>query len=123
MARTEQGLKEALDEIPTICEEFWKDVRVTGEGKELNLELERAGRVADFIDFAQLMCRDALDRDESCGGHFRAEHQSGEGEAVRNDDDFAHVSVWQYEGDGKAPTKHKEELEYKEVHFATRSYK
>ncbi|MGF1485405.1 MAG: fumarate reductase/succinate dehydrogenase flavoprotein subunit [Opitutales bacterium] len=123
MARNEAGLKTALQRIPELREDFYKNAFVPGEGDNLNVELERASRVADFLEFGELMCRDALDRDESCGGHFREEHQTSEGEAVRHDDDYAHVSVWKYEGDNAAPSKHKEELEYEEVKFTTRSYK
>lgn len=123
MARSEEGLKTALKKIPELREEFWKNVRVTGEGVGLNTELERAGRVADFFEFAEIMCYDALDRDESCGGHFRVEHQTPDGEALRDDENFAHVSVWEYQGVDKKPIKHKEELKYEEVKFVTRSYK
>lgn len=123
MARSEEGLKTALKKIPELREDFWKNVRVTGEGVGLNTELERAGRVADFFEFAEMMCHDALDRDESCGGHFRVEHQSSDGEAVRDDEKFAHVSVWEYKGVDEKPLKHKEELKYEEVKFVTRSYK
>jgi len=95
MARSEESLTKALELIPQLREKFWNDVKVTGQGKQLNVELERAGRIADFIEFAELLCTDALDRDESCGGHFRVEHQTDEGEALRHDDKFAHVSVWE----------------------------
>lgn len=123
MARSEEGLKTALRKIPELRNDFWKHVRVTGAGVGLNTELERAGRVADFFEFAEMMCYDALDRDESCGGHFRVEHQTPDGEAVRDDENFAHVSVWEYKGVDVKPTKHKEELNYEEVKFVTRSYK
>ncbi len=123
MARSKEGLKEAIAEIPELREAFWNDVRIPGRPDEFNQELERAGRVADFLEFAELMCVDALDRDESCGGHFRVEHQTEDGEAVRNDEKYAHVSVWEYKGVGKKPKKHREELVYDEVEFSTRSYK
>jgi succinate dehydrogenase / fumarate reductase flavoprotein subunit len=123
MARDEAGLKKALSAIPALREEFWKNVCVPGEGEELNTELERAGRVADFLEFGELMCEDALMRDESCGGHFRVEHQTEDGEAVRDDENFAFVGVWEYQGDNQRPKLNKEKLEYEEVHFSTRSYK
>lgn len=123
MSRTEEGLKKALTLIPDLRREFWSNVRVPGKGEQLNIELERAGRVADHLEFAELMCHDALDRDESCGGHFRAEHQTKEGEAVRDDEHFSHVSVWESKGADTAPVKHKEELVYESVKMATRSYK
>jgi succinate dehydrogenase / fumarate reductase flavoprotein subunit len=123
MARNEQGLKKALLEIPKIRDEFWENVKVVGENEELNQCLERAGRVVDFLEFAELMCEDALDRDESCGGHFREEHQTEEGEALRDDENYAHVSAWEFTGVGKKPNLHKEPLEFKEVHLAQRSYK
>jgi succinate dehydrogenase / fumarate reductase flavoprotein subunit len=122
MARSQAGLTEALAEIPRIREEFWRDVRVPGGGADLNRELEKAGRVADFLEFGELMCRDALDRDESCGGHFREEHQT-DGEAQRDDERFAHVSAWEYTGPTGAPRLHKEPLVFEYVKLATRSYK
>ena len=123
MARTEAGLKKALQLIPELRAEFWHNLRVPGSGESLNMELERAGRVADFLEFGELLCRDALDRDESCGGHFRTEHQDAEGEAVRDDEHFNNVSVWQSQGENKPPVKHVEPLVYEEVHLAKRSYK
>jgi len=123
MARNEQGLKAALDKIPALREEFWRDVKVPGEQEELNQSLEKAGRVADFLELGELMCHDALERRESCGGHFREEHQTEEGEAVRNDEDFCHVAAWEYAGPDKKPTLHKESLEFEYVHLTTRSYK
>jgi succinate dehydrogenase / fumarate reductase flavoprotein subunit len=123
MARTQQSLKEALGEIPKIRERFWNEVAIPGTGTELNMELEKAARVADFLEFAELMCRDALDRDESCGGHFREEHQTEDGEAVRNDEEYCYVAAWEYKGDGAEPELHKEPLEFENVHLATRSYK
>lgn len=123
MARSEVSLKEALKRIPEIREEFWNNVNVIGSANELNTALEHAGRVADFLEFAELMCIDALERDESCGGHFRTEHQTEDGEAKRNDDDFCHSSVWEYSGDTSKPTLHKEQLTFENVKLATRSYK
>jgi len=123
MARSAEGLKKALQQIPALREEFWKRLTVPGSGENLNMELERAGRVADFLEFGELLCRDALDRDESCGGHFRVEHQDAEGEAVRDDEHFSNVSVWGFAGDNKPPVKHVEPLTYEEVHLAKRSYK
>ncbi|MDP0494710.1 MAG: fumarate reductase/succinate dehydrogenase flavoprotein subunit [Verrucomicrobiota bacterium JB024] len=123
MARDKAGLEKAIELIPELRKEFWENVKVLGEEAELNQELERAGRVADFLEFGELMCRDALMRDESCGGHFRTEHQSAEGEAVRDDDNFAFVGVWENQGDDKPPVLHKEQLVYEEVKFTTRSYK
>ena len=123
MARNEKGLTKALEEIPALREEFWNDVRVMGEEAELNQELERAGRVADFLEFGELLCRDALDRKESCGGHFREESQTEEGEAMRDDENFCHASVWEFKGEDKAPVKHKEELEFEYCKLQVRSYK
>jgi succinate dehydrogenase / fumarate reductase flavoprotein subunit len=123
MARNEKGLKEALDEIPAIRKEFWENVVVTGAGEDLNQSLEKAGRVADFIEFAELLVRDALHREESCGGHFRVEHQTEDGEARRDDERFAYVGAWEFKAVGEAPELHKETLEFEEVHLATRSYK
>jgi succinate dehydrogenase / fumarate reductase flavoprotein subunit len=123
MARNEQGLKKALEEIPRIREEFWQDVNVLGSASNINQPLETAGRVADFLEFAEIMCWDALERDESCGAHFREEHQTEEGEAVRNDKKFAHVAAWEFQGVGEKPKRHTEELEFEFVKLATRSYK
>jgi len=123
MARDKAGLKEALSKIPELKEEFWKNVKVPGSGAELNQSLEKAGRVADFLEFGELMCLDAYTRDESCGGHFRTEYQTPDGEALRNDDNFCHVSAWEYKGDSKAPEEHREKLEYENVKLAVRSYK
>jgi succinate dehydrogenase / fumarate reductase flavoprotein subunit len=123
MARNEAGLKEALKRIPELREEFWKNVNVTGENGELNQALEYAGRVADFMEFAELLCLDALHRRESCGGHFREEFQTTEGEAQRDDEHFSYVAAWEYQGPNKAPALHKERLVYEEVHQSTRSYK
>ena len=123
MSRSDEGLKKALNLIPQLREEFWSNLRVTGKDRELNMELERAGRVADFMDFSELMCLDALNRRESCGGHFREEFQTKEGEALRDDENFSHVSVWAYQGEGKTPVEHREALAYEEVKMMTRSYK
>ncbi len=123
MSRTKEGLEDALVKIPEIRDQFWKEVSVPGTGAELNQALERAGRVADFIDFAEMMCLDALTREESCGGHFREEHQHADGEAKRDDENFSHAAVWGFEGDGKRPTRHTESLAFKYVPPSTRSYK
>ena len=123
MARNEAGLKEALKRIPELREEFWKNVNVTGENGELNQSLEYAGRVADFMEFAELLCLDALHRRESCGGHFREEFQTPDGEAQRDDENFSYVAAWEYQGADKPPVLHKEPLVYEEVHMSTRSYK
>ncbi len=123
MSRNASGLQDALDKIPEMREQFWSDVRVTGSGEELNQELEKAGRVADFLEFGELMCRDALERDESCGGHFREEHQTEDGEARRDDERFAYVAAWEFTGVGSPPIPHKEPLDFEYVHLAQRSYK
>jgi succinate dehydrogenase / fumarate reductase flavoprotein subunit len=123
MARNRAGLETALQKIPVLREEFWKNVTVVGHKEELNQSLERAGRVADFLELGELMCRDALTREESCGGHFREEYQTPDGEAVRNDEKFCHVAAWEYTGEGKTPVRHVEPLEFQNVHLATRSYK
>jgi len=123
MARNEAGLKEALKRIPELRDEFWKNVNVTGENGELNQALEYAGRVADFMEFAELLCLDALHRKESCGGHFRTEYQTPDGEAKRDDENFSYVAAWAYQGAEKPPLLHKEPLEHEEVHLSTRSYK
>jgi succinate dehydrogenase / fumarate reductase flavoprotein subunit len=123
MARNARGLKEALQEIPKLREEFWGNVTVPGSGAELNQSLEKAGRVADFLEFAELICADALHREESCGGHFREEYQTEDGEAKRDDQRFTYVAAWEYAGEGKPPVLHKEPLEFANVHLSTRSYK
>jgi succinate dehydrogenase / fumarate reductase flavoprotein subunit len=123
MARSEASLKEALQKIPVLREEFWQNVNVLGEGAEFNQALEQAGRVADFLEFAELMCEDALERNESCGGHFRTEYQTEEGEALRNDNEFCHVAAWQYNGSDSKPTRNVEPLQFEEVKLAQRSYK
>jgi succinate dehydrogenase / fumarate reductase flavoprotein subunit len=123
MARSAAGLKTNLEKIPALREEFWQNVSIPGSGEELNQSLERAGRVADFLEFAELLCRDALHREESCGGHFRVEHQTEDGEARRDDEHFCYVAAWEYQGQDKAPVLHKEPLEFENVHLSTRSYK
>jgi succinate dehydrogenase / fumarate reductase flavoprotein subunit len=123
MARNAAGLKEALAKIPELREQFWRDVRVPGSAETLNQSLEKAGRVADFLEFAELMCRDALTRDESCGAHYREEHTTEEGEAKRDDARFAHAAVWEYRGKGTEPLRHEEPLTFEHVALAQRSYK
>lgn len=123
MARNESGLREALGRIPAIRDEFWQNVTIRGSEGELNQNLEKAGRVADFLEFADLLVTDALHRRESCGGHFREEFQTPEGEALRNDNEFAYVAAWEFTGVGRGPNLHKEELKFEEVHLAQRSYK
>ena len=123
MSRNRKGLEDALSEIPAIREEFWKNVIVTGENEDLNQSLEKAGRVADFLELTELMAIDALHREESCGGHFREEYQTEDGEAQRNDEAFAYVAAWEYQGDGRAPALHKEELTFEVVTPTQRSYK
>src|SRR5438094_2533080 len=128
MARNAGGLREALGRIPELREEFWspgRGVRVPGNGEDFNQALERAGRVADFLEFAELMCLDALERDESCGGHFREEHQTPDGEAQRDDENFAAVFAWEFQGNGKVkrPKLHREPLHFEAVHLTQRSYK
>jgi succinate dehydrogenase / fumarate reductase flavoprotein subunit len=123
MARNEEGLKHALKRIPELRAEFWENVRVLGTGEELNQSLEKAGRVADFMELGELMLRDALDRNESCGGHFREESQTPEGEALRDDDNYSYAAAWQFAGDGKDPVLHKEPLSFEYVPPSQRSYK
>ncbi len=123
MARNDAGLKKALQEIPALREEFWESVVVPGTGSELNISLEKAGRVADFLEFAEVMVTDAHDRSESCGGHFREESQTEDGEAKRDDENFQYGSVWEYQGDGAAPKKHKEAFSFDYVKPSQRSYK
>jgi succinate dehydrogenase / fumarate reductase, flavoprotein subunit len=123
MARNEAGLKEALHRVPALREEFWNNVNVLGGGDELNQALENAGRVADFLEFGELMCLDALDRNESCGGHFREEFQTPEGEALRDDQEFSYVAAWEYAGPGRQPILNKEPLSFDYVHPSQRSYK
>ncbi|MCA1790307.1 MAG: FAD-binding protein, partial [Thioalkalivibrio sp.] len=123
MERTESGLKEALGKIPDLRERFWNEVSVPGSGATLNQSLEKAGRVADFMEFAEVMCHDALARDESCGAHYRAEHTTADGEAKRDDENYSHVSVWGFNGVGEAPALHKEPLVFENVQLSQRSYK
>ncbi len=123
MARSKQSLNEALKEIPALREEFWKNVKVTGTAGEFNQQLENAGRLADFLEFAEMMTRDALHREESCGGHFRIEHQYDDGEAKRDDENFCYVGAWEFKGVDKEPELHKEPLKFENVHLAVRSYK
>jgi succinate dehydrogenase / fumarate reductase, flavoprotein subunit len=123
MSRDAAGLKTAIGDIRALRAEFWRDVRVPGTGAELNQSLEYAGRVADFLELAELMCVDALDREESCGAHFRVEHQTAEGEALRDDERFTYVAAWQYGGEGQPPTLDKEPLVFENVHLSQRSYK
>jgi succinate dehydrogenase / fumarate reductase flavoprotein subunit len=123
MERTAEGLQKALAMIPALRAEFWENVRVLGEDMEVNQSLEMAGRVADFLELGELICIDALHREESCGGHFRAEHQTSEGEAQRDDEHFAYVAAWQYTGEGSAPLLNKEPLAFEYVPLSQRSYK
>ncbi|HOL71804.1 MAG TPA: fumarate reductase/succinate dehydrogenase flavoprotein subunit [Bryobacteraceae bacterium] len=123
MSRTAEGLKYALKKIPELREQYWREVRVPGESEEFNQSLEKAGRVADFFELAELMCLDALHRNESCGGHFREEYQTPDGEALRNDDEYCYVAAWEYRGEDNAPALHKEPLTFKYVQPAQRSYK
>jgi len=123
MARSKEGLESAIKQVQELRKEFWTNVRVVGDADGINPELERAGRVADFIEFGELMCRDALMREESCGGHFRVEHQTDDGEALRDDENFTFAGVWEYLGDDAEPQLHKESLIYENVKLATRSYK
>lgn len=123
MARNDAGLRKALERIPQIREEFWKDVKVPGTGTQLNQSLEKAGRVVDYLELAELMCRDALHRTESCGGHFREESQTPDGETLRDDENFAYAAAWEYTGDLSAPKLHKEPLKFEYVPLSQRSYK
>jgi succinate dehydrogenase / fumarate reductase flavoprotein subunit len=122
MTRNRTGLEKALSEIPALREEFWKDVRVLG-GPALNQSLEKAGRVADFFELGELMVRDALHREESCGGHFREEHQTEDGEALRDDEHYAYVGAWEWTGKHNEPLLHKEPLSFESVQLTQRSYK
>ena len=123
MGRNEAGLKKALELIPQIREEFWNNLCIPGTGEEVNQSLEMAGRVADFLELGELLCLDALNRRESCGAHFREEWQTGEGEAMRDDESFCHVAAWEYKGEGSAPVRHTEQLAFESLHLATRNYK
>lgn len=122
MERTEEGLRHAIEEIRRLRASYWSDVRVLGEAEELNQSLEKAGRVGDFLELAELMCIDALHRRESCGGHFRAESQTPDGEALRDDANFAYVGAWGWNGPDSAPTLHKEDLRYEYIELKQRSY-
>jgi succinate dehydrogenase / fumarate reductase flavoprotein subunit len=123
MSRTEEGLKKAKTKIQELKREFWENVNVLGSPNELNQELEKAGRVADFMELGELMVDDALHRSESCGGHFREESQTADGEALRKDDQFAYVASWEFRGENQAETMHKEELLFENVKLTQRSYK
>jgi succinate dehydrogenase / fumarate reductase flavoprotein subunit len=123
MGRTREGLKTALQKIPVLREEFWKNLTVVGGNDEINQSLEKAGRVADFLELGELLCLDALEREESCGGHFREEYQTPDGEALRNDEKFCHVAAWEYAGEGKTPIRNVEPLVFENVHLTQRSYK
>jgi succinate dehydrogenase / fumarate reductase flavoprotein subunit len=123
MSRNEEGLKKAIKLIQQVREEFWNNVKITGEPDNLNPELEKAGRVADFFDIGELIARDALNRNESCGGHFREESVTVDGEAKRDDENFTYVSCWEYKGEGIEPVLHKEDLKFEFVKLTQRSYK
>ena len=123
MARDAEGLKKAIELIAGIKKDFYKDLRVTGEFNAMNNELEKAARVADFLELAELMAHDALDRNESCGGHLRTESMTEEGEAKRDDEHYRYVAVWEYKGENQAPEMHKEPLEFENVQLTQRSYK
>ncbi|MDX2495194.1 MAG: fumarate reductase/succinate dehydrogenase flavoprotein subunit [Desulfuromusa sp.] len=123
MARSKESLENALQLIPEIRDEFWNNVNVTGDSKDLNQQLENAGRVADFLEFAEMLTEDALNREESCGGHFRTEHQTDEGEAMRDDENFSYVAAWEFKGTGVKPELHKEPLKFERIKLAVRSYK
>ena len=123
MARNKKGLEEAIVEIKSIRDEFWKEVKIPGVQHSFNQELDKAGRVADFIELGDLMCHDALSREESCGGHFREEHRTEEGEALRNDEDYAYVAAWKYKGENETPELHKEDLKFENIELKQRSYK
>jgi len=123
MSRSREGLRKALDRVPGLRAEFWRDVRIPGTGDDLNQELEKAGRVADFLELAELLLIDALAREESCGGHFREEYQTSEGEAQRDDENFSYVAAWEYGGPDGVPVLHREDLAFDHVHPTQRSYK
>ena len=123
MSRNEAGLKEALKLIAELEEEFWQNVNVPGSMFEVNQELEKAGRVADYFEIAELLVNDALNRNESCGAHFREEYQTADGEALRNDSEYSYVAVWEYAGEDKPHILHKENLKFEEVEMKARSYK
>jgi succinate dehydrogenase / fumarate reductase flavoprotein subunit len=123
MSRNKERLEKAISEISDLRKEFWKDVKVTGTDVGLNVELEKANRVADFLELGELMARDALERNESCGGHFREESQTEENEALRDDDNYAHVAAWEFSGDEQTPIRNIEELSFDNVPLTQRSYK
>jgi succinate dehydrogenase / fumarate reductase flavoprotein subunit len=123
MSRNAPGLKTAIEKVAELRSQYWREVRVVGSNEELNQELEKAGRLADFLEFAELMCRDALHREESCGGHFREEYKTPDGEAKRNDEKFRYVAAWEWTGTGQNPALHKEPLVFEQVHLTQRSYK
>jgi len=123
MARNKEGLEKAIEMISELKVEFWKDLKIPGEKEDLNQELEKANRVADFLEIGELMAIDALHREESCGGHFREEYQTGEGEALRNDKDFTYVAAWEYKGEGTDPALHKEPLVFENIEVKQRDYK
>src|SRR5690606_6312961 len=123
MARNAEGLSQAIQEIKALREEFWNNVRIPGEVNEMNPELEKAGRVADFLELGELFAKDALHRKESCGGHFREEYQTEEGEALRDDENFMYVAAWEYTGNPGDAVLHKEDLNYEFIEVKTRSYK
>ena len=123
MSRNAQGLQTAISKIAALREDFWRNVNVPGSADNLNQSLELGGRVADFLEFSELMCRDALAREESCGGHFREEHQTPENEAKRDDENFAHVAAWEFQGDGKPQTRHVEPLKFEACPLQVRNYK
>ena len=122
MARTDEGLRKALERIPQIREEFWRRIKVPRTGQEFNQSLEKANRIVDYLELAELMCLDALHRAESCGGHFREESQTSDGEAARRDEEFAYAAAWEFAGTGSAPVLHKEDLVFEYVHPTQRSY-
>ncbi|MBV5350108.1 fumarate reductase/succinate dehydrogenase flavoprotein subunit, partial [bacterium] len=123
VARSKESLETNLKKIPALREEFWENVKVSGTGAEFNQQLENAGRTADFFEFAELMCRDALHRNESCGGHFRTEFQTDDGEAMRDDANYCYAAAWEFKGLNNEPEMHKEPLKFENVHLAVRSYK
>ena len=123
MSRSKDSLTKAMEEIPKIREEFWNDVKIPGDLNQINTELEKAGRVADFLELGELMARDAFERNESCGGHFREESQTEENEALRDDENYCHVSAWEHKGKDQKPELHKEELVFENVKLTQRSYK
>ena len=123
MARSDAGLRKALARIPELREEFWHDVRIVGGDEELNQALEKANRISDFLELAELMCIDALHRTESCGGHFRVESQTPEGEAKRDDANFSYTAAWEWKGSGQVPVLHKEPLTFTYIPLSQRSYK